>query len=786
MLRISWQTLRARRATLAGAFAAIFLAVTLAYATGMLMAGALSAPGPGRLAAADVVLRARGDRHPRPGRRRRGRPGRPGAATACRGGRPRCRGARSGACRRRRRLRRGRVGCPWTARRRGWRRAPARPRLGQRRADPVPAERRPRAHRSPRRRRRRTPRRAGRAGRPGRHARAARATYRVTGVADGRASRDRGQAACSSPPRTAEALSGTPERVNAIGVVAQPGTSPSALRTRLRAAMGPGVDVLDAGHGADADAGDPQATDREDLIAIFGVMGGIAGAIALFVVAGTFALAIAQRRRETAVLRALGATPRQVRRLLSAEALILSVAASALGLLAGGPLAHAIVGVLADHGVAPDGFEPGALVDPAGRRPGRRHRHRAARRGRGRAPRRPRTPERGAARGRDRARPPRLDADAHGCPLPRRRDHDVDHLLGRGGAGLLDHRRHPARDRNRAARPGTARSAGGRHLAAVPAPGCPRAAREHEPGRQPLAHGSAGDPDRPDRHARRHSGRPAGELAAARRAGDRGARDRGPRRGRARRRAAAGRHRGPARPPARRRRCRRSDADERLPARQGPRLGHAVGGGGGRGARHRPRARPPRHERQPGRRARIGRRGEQRGRDGGPPEGGERVARPHGRHPGRDSARRCGLRALGRARRRRARCSRGPAPREHARRRCRVRRRRPRGRALARPIRRCPPGHQVADPRGVPHHPALLQQRGRVGRVADHRAVGDVRRTGADQHRGHVHRRAPGRAGHDPSARWHRRPGDAHGRARARAGHAHGPRRRGGDCRRSR
>src|SRR3954451_15133096 len=58
MLRISWQTLRARRATLAGAFVAIFLAVTLAYATGLLMAGALSAPGPGRLAAADAVVRA--------------------------------------------------------------------------------------------------------------------------------------------------------------------------------------------------------------------------------------------------------------------------------------------------------------------------------------------------------------------------------------------------------------------------------------------------------------------------------------------------------------------------------------------------------------------------------------------------------------------------------------------------------------------------------------------------------------------------------------------------------
>ncbi len=58
MLRISLQTLRARRGTLTGAFVAILLAVTLASATGLLMAGALGAPGAGRFAAADAVVRA--------------------------------------------------------------------------------------------------------------------------------------------------------------------------------------------------------------------------------------------------------------------------------------------------------------------------------------------------------------------------------------------------------------------------------------------------------------------------------------------------------------------------------------------------------------------------------------------------------------------------------------------------------------------------------------------------------------------------------------------------------
>ena len=88
-------------------------------------------------------------------------------------------------------------------------------------------------------------------------------------------------------------------------------------------------------------------------------MGGLSGAVALFVVAGTFGLVIAQRRREMAVLRALGATARQVRRLLAAEALIISVAAGILGILAGGPLAGAIAGAMADQGTTPRDFGPG-------------------------------------------------------------------------------------------------------------------------------------------------------------------------------------------------------------------------------------------------------------------------------------------------------------------------------------------------------------------------------------------------------------------------------------------
>ena len=354
MLGISWQTLRARRGSLAGAFVAIWLAVTLAYATGLLMSGALGAPGPGRLAAADAVVRAdptitvgKGDAAegldvvpaPRlpaaavdraasvPGVERAvGDIAFPAGAWDARGRRLVAAGAErvqghgwDSAVLTPYRLRDGR--------------APAAPhdvvadvRFGVRVGEVVRIV---------------TPEGDSR--------------YRISGLADGHASLDRGQAALFFAPDVAAALSGTPGRVNAIGILAANGQPLPELGERL----GPGVEVLDAGHAANADAGDPQASDRESLIAIFGVMGGISGAVALFVVAGTFALAIAQRRRETAVLRALGATPRQVRRLIAGEALIVSVVATALGVLAGRPLASAIVQALADHGAAPQGFEPG-------------------------------------------------------------------------------------------------------------------------------------------------------------------------------------------------------------------------------------------------------------------------------------------------------------------------------------------------------------------------------------------------------------------------------------------
>ena len=353
MLRIAWQTIRARRASLAGAFVAIWLAVTLATATGMLMAGALQAPGAGRFAAADAVVRAdpsirlapdesadvipappldaaiadRAERIPgvaraigdvtfAVGARAGGTPLEVGTGERVRG-----HGFASAAL----------LPYALTAGRApsGPRQVVADARLGVRPGDTVQVTA------------------------PG-----GETTVRVSGLARAAGGRDGGERPLFFADATAARLSGTAGRVAAIGVLAEPGTRVAALRDRLREQLGGGVDVLDRDHASDADPGDPNASDRETMVAIFGTMGGLSGAVALFVVAGTFALAIAQRRRETAVLRALGASPRQVRRLIAYEALLVSLVAGGLGLVAGRPLADALARVLADHGTVPFGFEP--------------------------------------------------------------------------------------------------------------------------------------------------------------------------------------------------------------------------------------------------------------------------------------------------------------------------------------------------------------------------------------------------------------------------------------------
>lgn len=128
----------------------------------------------------------------------------------------------------------------------------------------------------------------------------------------------------------------------------------------VRQAVGADVEVLTGNDRRLADA-DPDR-DSEALTAMnamFGTAGGVSGFVSVFVVASTFAFAVAQRRREFGLLRTAGATPGQIRRMVFAEALLVGVLASAAGCVLGAYAAPYLAEWVVDGGLAPEWFTIG-------------------------------------------------------------------------------------------------------------------------------------------------------------------------------------------------------------------------------------------------------------------------------------------------------------------------------------------------------------------------------------------------------------------------------------------
>src|SRR5215208_6841948 len=142
-------------------------------------------------------------------------------------------------------------------------------------------------------------------------------------------------------------LAGHPGWVDAIGVLAGPGFDASAVRAASRGAV-----TLTGDARGKAESPDLQDA-RTTLIAVTASFGGLALFIAIFVVASTMGLSIQQREREIALLRAVAATPRQIRRLIAWEAAIVGLIGSVIGLWPGALLGRALGEGLVEHGIAP-------------------------------------------------------------------------------------------------------------------------------------------------------------------------------------------------------------------------------------------------------------------------------------------------------------------------------------------------------------------------------------------------------------------------------------------------
>jgi putative ABC transport system permease protein len=127
--------------------------------------------------------------------------------------------------------------------------------------------------------------------------------------------------------------------------------------TARRAAALPGLQVL---AGAARHQADPNAVQDDAALAglttFLGIAAAISGFVAITVIASAFGLSVAQRRRDLALLRTIGATPRQVTRMVRAEAALVGVAGSALGCLLGVIWAPLLARWIAGRGLSPAWF----------------------------------------------------------------------------------------------------------------------------------------------------------------------------------------------------------------------------------------------------------------------------------------------------------------------------------------------------------------------------------------------------------------------------------------------
>ncbi|MEQ4302075.1 ABC transporter permease [Plantactinospora sp. B6F1] len=143
--------------------------------------------------------------------------------------------------------------------------------------------------------------------------------------------------------------------VRLIGLVVADDADPAAVRAAAEAVVGPDGTVLT---GADRAEVEPPRDVRTRWIGmqVLTATTALAGFVSIFVVASTFAFGVAQRRREFGLLRTVGATPGQLRRLLYTEALAVGAVGGAVGAVVGTACAPAFGALLVDAGFQPVGF----------------------------------------------------------------------------------------------------------------------------------------------------------------------------------------------------------------------------------------------------------------------------------------------------------------------------------------------------------------------------------------------------------------------------------------------
>jgi putative ABC transport system permease protein len=149
---------------------------------------------------------------------------------------------------------------------------------------------------------------------------------------------------------TAQALLGKRGQFDTIFVAARDGVSSEQLVGELRPDVPAAAQIKTGQQQANADSKDVQSNNKFIQYFLLG-FGFIALGVGAFVIFNTLSITLAQRIRELATLRTLGASRRQIKRSVLIEGLVMGVFASVVGLVLGLALAKGLNGLFQLFGI---------------------------------------------------------------------------------------------------------------------------------------------------------------------------------------------------------------------------------------------------------------------------------------------------------------------------------------------------------------------------------------------------------------------------------------------------
>ncbi|HYI20374.1 MAG TPA: FtsX-like permease family protein [Solirubrobacteraceae bacterium] len=174
--------------------------------------------------------------------------------------------------------------------------------------------------------------------------------YRVVGIGKIGDQDSLGIGSLTMPLSEVQQIAQMPGKITEVVVAADDGTTPEQLKQRIIQALGDTAVVRTGKEQAEETAGDINESLGFLTTALL-IFAGIAVFVGGFLIFNTFAVTVAQRSREFALLRTLGASRPQILRSVVAETLVIGFVASLLGLLGGLLLAPGLRGLLASFGL---------------------------------------------------------------------------------------------------------------------------------------------------------------------------------------------------------------------------------------------------------------------------------------------------------------------------------------------------------------------------------------------------------------------------------------------------